>query len=364
MNQLIKGIGIISILIVIIILLSLGLVYLKGEFDFNPDEDVCEEIDESMMKGCTTTGHLTETAQEYCRDVNGVFIKDEKYGWCCEICKSWRPKTKCELNPNDEGCVCDEHHKKGFRTIVSESFQSEEELMNEDWRFGGGCYDITYVYNLKENNETYEISKRDISTFKSYYSEEQPELIEIKCYFWDDVLVETDYCLEAHLKPTPIKINLEEEKCVEHSEEINDCSTKVKYCKSIGRKKAPANCDFADSYCCLKKEKLNECEKGDKDWILEEGFYCNDKLLTTKKLKDNETIEIQANCKVIHKDDVGIVFEWKKTCRKKTIKDLDCEKLKDYYLNGNRCPPFNCKYPSAEDKEIAIEFIERCGGTK
>lgn len=74
----------------------------------------------------------------------------------------------------------------------------------------------------------------------------------------------------------------------------------------------------------------------------------------------------------------GVLIECKYglSCRKKTIKDLDCNEILDYYYNGNSCLEFEypifiwvfynpCrlyKYPIFSDKNLEKELFYRCRG--
>lgn len=66
--------------------------------EFNPDKDVCLEW-------------------ECCMNSNSNNCRDDISFVSCELlpnnglhynCKDWRPKTKCEIDPEAEGCICDE----------------------------------------------------------------------------------------------------------------------------------------------------------------------------------------------------------------------------------------------------------------
>jgi len=61
--------------------------------EFNPDTDVCLE-----WKECKTINYLGE-----CKEWRNINFPDGLHK-----CFEWRPKNKCELDPESEGCICDE----------------------------------------------------------------------------------------------------------------------------------------------------------------------------------------------------------------------------------------------------------------
>jgi len=88
-----KVFGIVILIITFAILLTI--------WSFNPDRDVCTKYKKQICyKDLPLEMEAVKCPSEYCTP----FVCD---GECLE----WRPKTKCELNPNDEGCVCDEYEQ-------------------------------------------------------------------------------------------------------------------------------------------------------------------------------------------------------------------------------------------------------------
>ena len=86
---------------------------------FNPDEDICleevkcEDLNKNIPAGLEECkGHdsfdgarcMEKMRERYNFEKKCV----EKGLWNKSICLDWRPKTKCELNPEAEGCICDE----------------------------------------------------------------------------------------------------------------------------------------------------------------------------------------------------------------------------------------------------------------
>jgi len=61
--------------------------------EFNPDTDVCLE-----WKECKTINYLGE-----CKEWRNINFPDGLHK-----CFEWRPKNKCKLDPESEGCICDE----------------------------------------------------------------------------------------------------------------------------------------------------------------------------------------------------------------------------------------------------------------
>lgn len=86
----IQGINAIVILCIAIIIFVLGLLFVYEMLnDFNPETDVC---DEQCPHGFVECKHI-------------------KYGESRNGCLRWHKASKCELNPNAEGCVCDEYEQ-------------------------------------------------------------------------------------------------------------------------------------------------------------------------------------------------------------------------------------------------------------
>ena len=108
------------IIIIIIIILSvvLGLVFnyfFTQEFD--PDKHVYTEIE---------CDHWTKDKwqQEGRYSFNGShcvdgWIEGNAYIPLMDEVKDWRDKTKCELDTNDDGCVCDEWKEESCLTEIN-----------------------------------------------------------------------------------------------------------------------------------------------------------------------------------------------------------------------------------------------------
>lgn len=162
------------ILILAIAISSLGLGFIRGMFDteFNPETDVCIEF------SCCNLEHINNDAlcnqnklvPEYDNECMSSMVAE---------CEEWRPKTKCELNPNDENCVCDEYiiqnkrycHKITIKKIYCLTKDNHVCLMNYN------CY--------SDNIDTNNCWAGDIE-----YKEECSNF----------TLVNTSICIKAHEK--------------------------------------------------------------------------------------------------------------------------------------------------------------------
>ena len=99
-SELALTINAIVIIILAFTILGLGLLFLRNISNFNPATDVCDE-----WKHCDyhCASSFTENCEDHCSGCCGdvpLEVEDK--------CISWHPKDKCELNPNAEGCICDE----------------------------------------------------------------------------------------------------------------------------------------------------------------------------------------------------------------------------------------------------------------
>lgn len=130
----------IVILILAITMLGLGLAFLRTILgsDFNSNTDVCDKYKIYNSIGC-----YKEDATE-----EGLSCKKQynisTYGNCIK----WHPKNKCELNPEAEGCVCDE-----YETIVYSIYVLGSDIKIEttnktilDYLKKNKDYNIDYAY--------------------------------------------------------------------------------------------------------------------------------------------------------------------------------------------------------------------------
>jgi len=91
-----KKLVVISIIIVVICFFLVILLAPKYYAEFNLDKHICEkacieyDCEDAPKRRCQVDNQWS-----YC-------------GYSPYKCADWRDKTKCELNPNAEGCICDE----------------------------------------------------------------------------------------------------------------------------------------------------------------------------------------------------------------------------------------------------------------
>lgn len=71
---------------------------------FNPEKDVCTSY--KTIEYCND-GTL-KTLKEGCNDLRNLTTS----------CQEWRPKTRCEIDPEAEGCVCDEYSEETWKDFV------------------------------------------------------------------------------------------------------------------------------------------------------------------------------------------------------------------------------------------------------
>lgn len=106
------------ILVIIIVSFSFGC-YLHNKLfnKFNPDKDVCLQY-EGMIVGLVKNSNILICNRPYPKKndiIDRVNNPNLNIGDGCGECKEWRPKTYCELNPNDETkCTCDENWRKAW----------------------------------------------------------------------------------------------------------------------------------------------------------------------------------------------------------------------------------------------------------
>lgn len=176
-----------------------------------------------------------------------------------------------------------------------------------------GCSEMNLPQELCEKPESFivELHCDDFGEIKKIYVEYMSKSnVDILCF---DEEERTCNCGKICIKKlTPIKINLEKEKCVEHTDNmtlIESDDNKAFFCYQVEEwciNKEYYNldnyyCNYYDKYCCLKKELKTPCEKGEEGWV------------------EGET----------HSFITGITTP---VCRQKTIYDYSCEELKKAIL--------------------------------
>lgn len=175
-----KLVMIIILIIVGLTIFLLAILTIGGKFDtFNPDEDVC--IDDERQVVCLDEGW--QTFKEGCNNIDTIFIK----------CNEWRPKTICELDPNAEGCICEET-KERFIGYNSEwrtkHFGSLEEFENYTET---PCGDVVYVFRTGKRYLYLEDDWEVYSAFK-----DELELEFIRCEWQERVPITKPFCIKAH----------------------------------------------------------------------------------------------------------------------------------------------------------------------
>jgi len=336
--------------------------------NFNPNIHICIKTCEDWYdEGRNFIDPPKELLRKCDLNNDNRFQDEEKI-----ICVKQRKKTLQELETDycnskeglkdSERCKCEEYK---YKTIYN--WSCELDYVCENGKKWTEPYDI-FVNNW--DNDTYAPQQTAISIQtmerpfklildttkeKGFFSENYTwcEGNVINCKIVNEIRVkEKDYfsdkeiCTQARPIPKPIEINLEEEKCVEHSEEIQLSEELKEYFDLFNS----TNCDVVadtlntfpqhsitnfqiaqqvllkdiyDQYCCTKKEELNECEKGNNEYIEEE-------IIGKQNLTSNEFKMIKVSETI---------------CREKTIYDISCKELrKSLLLSGTQ----NFKFKSGE----------------
>lgn len=339
---------------------------------FDSEEDVCQEwsvhniqYDYTYTFSDVPKDALRGFTFDSLPEVNKV--EGERNGWLFK-CTKYRPKTICEKDSNAEGCICDEYEKEIRTCLVSVT----------------GYITPYYPDDMLVTITAEDIGRKCFTNYRENY-------IVLGGYAHKMVnytLVEKNItisktCIESHLPPTPIKIDPEKEKCVEHTNEsgeivlhlidanMTECKLLSIWCRHIkeGKLAPDDSCESYDKYCCLKKEPKNECEKNNPDWIWDEKQIkkaCNEYGCATGDAEHRGMEETTFNNKGVNITNIYV----NKFCRKKELKDLSCEELKECIFDKM------CGYLFKESiglfgvsrsyyyTIIEFEFIERCGGKR
>lgn len=372
-----------ALLCAVIILIGIVIfMYVRDGRKFNENEDICELTCQEVYEDYYHRIFIKEYRRwnRVCEYKEGDF---NDWGWTYNKnkCYKYRPKTKCELCVDNWDESCDE---------FCECYEYELEKCEENWKdfsedknwcCGKGTYNSTWCYKRKE------------ICLKAHPKLTCKPTEEIKCQIMSDnyAMDKKDrrwcggykiqkYKAVCEERPKPIKINLEKEKCVEHSNEIL-LSTKIKYDFDLS---ASTNCDvvqerleftpdenirnfkgdkimklqiFYDQYCCLKKQELNPCERGDEDWIIDDSFCgvcCGEHTI----ILDEEGNSVRVDIDYENRNyTYGCYIDGKfrnieeKICRKKNLKDYNCPELWNKYMDA-----FWVR------NTYLREYIDRCGG--
>lgn len=141
-------------IIIIIIMICLAIAGLNDSRP-NPDKDVCKVMEYKWDDGESIT----------CKeDINCVAIEDRNpLNLTSNKCLLWRPKTKCELDPKTEGCICDE-----FEIMLNNTYEgivNSAKVLLPNW-------DISFVfYEDKGLNYTNVLYKKCIKSHESICKE-------------------------------------------------------------------------------------------------------------------------------------------------------------------------------------------------
>lgn len=109
----------VGICLIIFFLFWAFLIY--PNYHFNPEKDIC------IKNECN------------CVNFDGSVPQDNR-------CLEWRPKSKCELNPDDVDCVCDEREQKEICMMEygTYTYNTSKELRDAKYEEGtDGCTDIS-----------------------------------------------------------------------------------------------------------------------------------------------------------------------------------------------------------------------------
>lgn len=343
---------------ILLFLFIMIVVRLNNDTKFNPATDVC---DEDFSYGYPASLGENNPPQDNCYDCHN---SNERYGdgmmrIRCTCCSSWHPKNKCELDATTDGCVCDEYTDSGQVLFKGRSYY-EYKTLKEIYDKQGDCLDIRYSYLY--NGEL--INTRD-ERYVNILQDMNATLYSVMCEKdkYDTIKV----CIKSHLPPTPIKIDLSKEKCVEWTNESIECGNRynlIRLSKGIEDYYISNKTQITyDQYCCIKKEPKTECEMGDGDYVLEENatkivYFDNGMSLEYDSTKWH--FVSMNNAKIIRE-------EGKSVCRKKTIHDFTCDELWGCYEDYNNCPVKRVTifgrqhYPESSGLK---EYIDRCGGNK
>lgn len=317
-----QGLSLDTIMIAVIILIVLVVLWAiftgrMPTLGYNEDLHICEDYECSNFQ--ESEGFTIEQ-----------FIPCDFPDVNKRVCSNWRLKTPCEKDPNKEICKCEEEiYTKEWKEVI-EFYELLDQIECRNTKENCERLDEqikTSLIKIKEVGKKTCIKAHKANECEKYNPKynwdcgsEYLTLIDGRCIDIElNLTVRNPYCNE---KPKPIKINLEKEKCVEHTEEkiTESWDGKQVACKSMldccngdmdteeGWDYNPC-CDWYDYSCCTKKEKLNECERGEDGWTLDGKCYGE-----------------------IFKSDDGHYLNcttgWVEFCRKNTIRDYNCTVLK------------------------------------
>jgi len=219
--------------------------------DFNPDECVCEEWDYIVaQEGCIERGK--EYNMKTCTTEKATCHKQRK------LTPQELLEKDCKDNPrDDEDCKCVEYEQR-------EEVKCNEELEKKSIELR---YELTKYYNALDllspyinYTITHESATKIRDKLKLLDSEFKENMLALEksC---KKVMVDTDTCTHSFPRPKPIEIDLENEKCVEWTDDyifVSKISVINYTCLEMKEKR---NTWLAyDQYCCTKKVEKTEAE--------------------------------------------------------------------------------------------------------
>ena len=201
MNKKSQGLSLNTIMITAIVLIVLVVLWaiFTGRMGllnpkFNPEKDECDE----WINGIYSTDHCDEEPRFIGGDINKWMCLDDQEG-SPYTCKSWHPKSKCQLDPNAEDCVCDEYETKiisNFYDSCETNFKNESEYLKHKYMGEYSCRRVTYLYFA--NGEHFTIDEKDKASFIEFINNDV-KLIEINCrYINCRIDEEVKTCIKAH----------------------------------------------------------------------------------------------------------------------------------------------------------------------
>jgi len=315
-----KKFGIVWMLFVIFFITMFVAILLIPDEPFNTDIHICEETCKDFMgygvEGIKTLKTPTD------KEMDKIFkcLKEEE-----SYCFKKRDKTPTELleqhcidNPDDsEKCKCEEEEFNGGYQL---DYDLDENCYRQQFECDIQCYEETGSVLGKCHTDC---ALNTTCVIKKFYD-----------------------CTLATPIPQPIEIDLETERCVEHTDDSflldldNENARGRIQCGLLNE----AESRNYDRYCCTKKEPLTECEKGNVDFIEEE--------ICVERAKDSVVVDNEGNINrwYINQEAANLCTKNQTTCRQKTnVEKLDsysCENLRVIlYDNIEAFNPLNdCNY--------------------
>ena len=266
--------------VVVIVFILIATLYPLIFEEFNPEIHNCDKNSSYCSEdGYEMYGVLGQEGKEKCCDVDSCYYPPDI------DCKEWHDKSPCTIDPNAEGCVCDEYEVKKYYQGYNESlFQEAQASIQESEDFWESASLIYHSINNSLSNESMKAMIDKIDYLNNRTDGLMSELNNSTKY----IDLQTTNCIKSHLPPEPIKIDRENEKCVEF---INFYTGEIVYypdwfisgtiewggVNKNSKYNLYIDNDSTDIYDtiggCLKKEPKTECEKSNEDYIEECNHY-------------------------------------------------------------------------------------------